>query len=55
LLSKSNPQEADYPYSMGLCRESDGEFNSALRLYAAALEKNPKHLNSKKKPIVLST
>ena len=48
LLSKSNPQEADYPYSMGLCRESDGEFNSALRLYAAALEKNPKHLNSKK-------
>lgn len=48
LLSKSNPQEADYLYSMALCYEADGELNSALRLYAAALTKDPKHLNSKK-------
>lgn len=48
LLSKSNPKVADYFYSMGLCYEADGELNSALCLYETALEKDPKHLNSRK-------
>ena len=48
VLSKSTNKNADYLYSMGLCFESEGRFDAAIKLYNAASKRDPTHIDARR-------
>ncbi len=48
ILSKSDPNNSDYLYSIGLCFESEGRLDTAIKLYNAALKRDTKHIDARR-------